>query len=146
LFPNGLSYRGLNTQQGAGHSRYLEQWAQSRFLQWIEVGARSGARIPPFARAHFRWQTTHDLTSKEGLVPLTPPTQKSAVHCTQPPAGEHHSKKAGDARQSPKRHQRQHTHKRHATPAPAHPTPANSGLLRTACAPASTYSKGSCVV
>jgi hypothetical protein len=35
---------------------------------------------------------------------------------------------------------RQHTHKRHAAPAPAHTTPAHSDLLRTACAPTSTLS------
>jgi hypothetical protein len=47
---------------------------------------------------------------------------------------------------SPKRLQRQHTHKRQATPAPAHTTPAHSDLLRTACAPASTHSNGFCVI
>ena len=47
---------------------------------------------------------------------------------------------------SPKRLQRQHTHKRHATPAPAHTTPAHSDLLRTACAPTSTHSNGFCVI
>jgi hypothetical protein len=43
---------------------------------------------------------------------------------------------------SPKRLQRQHTHKRHATPAPAHTTPAHFDFLRTACAPTSTHSNG----
>jgi hypothetical protein len=43
---------------------------------------------------------------------------------------------------SPKRLQRQHTHKRHATPAPAHTTPGHSDLLCTACAPTSTHSNG----
>jgi hypothetical protein len=47
---------------------------------------------------------------------------------------------------SPKRLQRQHTHKRHATPAPAHTTPAHYDLLRTACAPTSTHSNGFCVI
>jgi hypothetical protein len=47
---------------------------------------------------------------------------------------------------SPKRLQRQHTHNRHATPAPAHTTPAHSDLLRTACAPTSTHSNGFCVI
>jgi hypothetical protein len=32
------------------------------------------------------------------------------------------------------------------TPAPAHPTPLHFGLLRTACAPASTHSNGFCAI
>jgi hypothetical protein len=47
---------------------------------------------------------------------------------------------------SAKRLQRQHTHKRHATPVPAHTTPAHSDLLRTACAPTSNHSSGFCVI
>jgi hypothetical protein len=49
------------------------------------------------------------LTSTEGRVSLTAPTQKSVVFCTQSPVGEHHTKKADEARQS-KRFQRQNTH------------------------------------
>jgi hypothetical protein len=64
-------------------------------------------------------------------VLLTPPTQKSAVLCTQPPAGEHHTKKADDARQPNKASKTTHTPKRHATPAPA--TPPHHTL--TCCAP-----------
>jgi hypothetical protein len=63
------------------------------------------------------------MKSTEGLVPLTPPIQKSAVLCTQPPAGEHHTNKADDARQPKKALRTTHTPKRHATPAPAHTTP-----------------------
>ena len=47
---------------------------------------------------------------------------------------------------SPKRLQRQHAHKRHATPAPAHTTPAHFDLLCTACAPTSTHSNCFCVI
>ena len=60
------------------------------------------------------------MKSTEGLVPLTPPTQKSAVLCTQPPAGEHHTKKADNTRQ-PKKLQRQHTQEpRDTRTCPAH--------------------------
>jgi hypothetical protein len=62
---------------------------------------------------------------------LTPPTQKSAVLCTHPPAGEHHTKKAGDARQPKEAPKTTHTQ----APRDARATPAHSELLRTACAP-----------
>ena len=39
-----------------------------------------------------------------------------------------------------------HTPKRHATPAPAHPTPPRFDLLRAACAPTSTHSNGFCAI
>jgi len=39
-----------------------------------------------------------------------------------------------------------HTHKRHATRAPAHTTPAQTDLLRIACAPTYTHSKCFCVI
>jgi hypothetical protein len=42
--------------------------------------------------------------------------------------------------------QRQHTQKRHATRAPAHPTPPRFIPLRTAYAPTSTHSNGFCVI
>ena len=92
-------------------------------------------------------QTIHDLTSTEGPVPLTLLTQKSAVLCTQPPAGEHHTKKADDARQKPKRLQRQNTHTR-ATRHPRLLTPPHHALdlLRTACAPTSAHSNGFCAI
>jgi hypothetical protein len=73
------------------------------------------------------------------------PAFAPAVLCTQPRVGEHHTKKTEDARQ-PKRLLKQHKHTictsatRHTTPAPAHTTPSRSDLLRTACAPTSTYS------
>jgi hypothetical protein len=76
-------------------------------------------------------QTIHDLTSTEGLVSLTPPTQNSAVLCTQPPAGEHHTKKADDARQ-PKKGFKHNTHTS-ATRHPHLPTPPQKIL--TFCAP-----------
>jgi hypothetical protein len=39
-----------------------------------------------------------------------------------------------------------HTHKRHATPAPAHTTPLHSDLLHIACAPGPTHSNGFCAI
>jgi hypothetical protein len=51
-----------------------------------------------------------------------------------------------DARQPKKASKTTHTHKRHATPAPAYTTPAHPDLLRTACAPTSTQSNGFCVI
>jgi len=45
----------------------------------------------PIIEMQTHQQTTHDMKFAEGLVPLTPPTQKSAVFCAQPPAGEHHT-------------------------------------------------------
>jgi hypothetical protein len=54
-------------------------------------------------------QTIYELNSTEGLVLLTPPTQKSTVLCTQPPAGEHHTKKADGARQPKKASKTTHT-------------------------------------
>jgi len=92
----------------------------------------AGPSFPPMPTpTQTHQQTTHDMKSTEGPVPLTPPTQKSAVLCTQPPAGENHTKKAGDARQ-PKRLQSQHTHPS-ATRHPRLPTPPHNTL--TCCAP-----------
>jgi hypothetical protein len=56
---------------------------------------------------------------------------------------EHDTKKADDARQA-RRLKNQHTHKRHATPAPAHTAPSRSDLLCTACAPSSHHCNGFC--
>jgi hypothetical protein len=78
-------------------------------------------------------QTIHDLKSTKGPVPLTSPTQKPVVLCTQLPAGEHHTKKADDARQ-PKRLKRQHTHPS-ATRHPHLPTPNTTHCTMTCCAP-----------
>jgi hypothetical protein len=73
-----------------------------------------------------------------------PTTQKSAVLCTQPPAGEHDTKKADDARQPKKASKTKHTQAPRDTRLPTppcntrDPTPPHSDLLRTAYAPAST--------
>jgi hypothetical protein len=54
---------------------------------------------------------------------LAPPTQKSAVLCTQPPAGEHQTKKAGGVRQPKKGSKTTHTHAPRDTRAcPHHPS------------------------
>ena len=91
-------------------------------------------------------QTIHDLTSTEGLVPLSHhPLRNQRCFAHNPLRGSTTQRKLTTP-DSPKRLQRQHTHKRHATPAPAHTTPAHSDLLRTACAPTSTHSNGFCVI
>jgi hypothetical protein len=66
-------------------------------------------------------------------VPLAPPIQKSAVLCTQPSAGEHHTKKAGDGRRQAAEmaSKTRHTPKRHADTRACPPHP-HYNLLRTA--------------
>jgi hypothetical protein len=81
----------------------------------------------------------------EGLVPLSHhPLRNQRCFAHNPLRGSTTQRKL-TAPGSPKRLQRQHTHKRHAIPAPAH-TPAHSDLLRTASAPTSTHSNGFCVI
>jgi hypothetical protein len=89
-------------------------------------------------------QTAHDWTSTEGLVPIShhPLNQRCFAHS---PLRRSTTQRKLATPDSPKRLQKQHTHKRHATPAPAHTTPAHSDLFRTACAPTSTHSNGFCV-
>jgi hypothetical protein len=96
-------------------------------------------------------QTIHDLTSTEGLVPLILLSQKSAVLYIHRSADEHHTKKAGSARQPhTQRFFEDNTRDTH-TQAPrdtraCHTAPSHSGLLPTARAPAPTHSKGFCVI
>jgi hypothetical protein len=82
-----------------------------------------------------------------------PTTQKSAVLCTQPPAGEHDTKKADDARQPKKASKTKHTQAPRDTSAcPHHPatraTPPHRTL--TFCAPHThpllPHSNGFCAV